>query len=90
MLQLFATEKYKKLYCNLSTEIKRKLCKQEKIFIQNPRHPSLNTEKITPKQKEIWTYRVDKRYRVAFRFENNDTVVLLVVGNHDWIYRLNW
>ncbi len=90
MIQLLATEKYKKLYHDLQPEIKKKLWKQEMIFSGNPHHPSLNTEKIAPKQKEIWTFRVDKKYRVVFRFEDHETVVLLAVGPHDWIYRLRW
>jgi mRNA-degrading endonuclease RelE of RelBE toxin-antitoxin system len=72
----------------LPDAIKRKLQKQESLFRQNPHHPSLHSEKLEPKGRQIWSFRIDRRYRVLFRFEDRDTVVLLSVGSHEWIYRV--
>lgn len=89
-MKLLATDTYTKLYLKLPKDIRKKLVKQESLFKNNTFHPSLNTEKIEPKGKGIWTYRVDKKYRVAFRFEDPQTAVLLAVGPHDWIYRIKF
>ncbi|OHA87012.1 MAG: hypothetical protein A3A96_03520 [Candidatus Zambryskibacteria bacterium RIFCSPLOWO2_01_FULL_39_39] len=68
--------------------IQKKAEKQEKFFRQNPFYPSLNTEKLEPKGKQLWSFRVDKSYRVLFRFGFNKTVMFLTIGPHDWIYKI--
>jgi len=52
----------------LSKEFREKfscLDKQIVIFKNNPFYPSLHTEKLVPKPKEVWSFRIDKKYRVA-------------------------
>jgi toxin HigB-1 len=44
----------------------RKFTKQKKLFENNPRHPSLNTEKLSPKNLNIYSFRLDKKWRVIF------------------------
>jgi mRNA-degrading endonuclease RelE of RelBE toxin-antitoxin system len=90
MIEIFVTEEFQKRYRELPKIIQRKAEKQEKIFRQNPFHPSLHTEKLEPKGKEVWSFRIDKRYRIIFRFINGNKVRFLTVGPHDWIYKLNF
>ena len=33
------------------------------LFEVNPRHPSLNTELMEPKEEMIYSFRIDKKYR---------------------------
>ena len=87
MMTILVTEEFEKRYLELPDALKGKAKKQERMFRENPHHPSLNTEKIEPKGKELWTIRVDKKYRILFRFIDNQTVKFLSVGPHDWIYR---
>jgi len=68
MLEIDYTDEFKRRYKDLPILIKKKAEKQEKLFRQNCFHPSLNTEKIEPKGKQLWTFRVDKKYRVVFKF----------------------
>ena len=84
------TAKFEKKYSELPKQIKVKAEKQEKIFRNNPLHPSLHTEKLSPKFKEVWTFRVDKNYRVMFKFIGKDTVLFLNIGSHNYIYRINF
>ena len=88
MLEIDYTDEFKKRYADLQLPIKKKAEKQEKLFRHNPFHPSLNTEKIEPKGKQLWTFRVDKKYRVVFKFIGPSHARLLTVGPHDWIYKL--
>jgi len=84
------TVKFEKQYLALPKQIKVKVEKQENIFRNNPFHPSLHTEKLAPKSKQVWSFRVDKNYRIIFRFLEKDLVLLLNIGTHDWIYRINF
>ena len=52
--------------------------------------PSLHTEKLVPRNKELWSFRIDKKYRIIFRFKNGSTAIFLLVGPHDWIYKLKF
>ncbi len=90
MLQIIVTDEFSKRYKLLPSIIQKKAEKQEKLFRQNPFYPSLHTEKLEPKGKQIWSFRVDKNYRVLFRFVEKHTVAFLTVGIHDWVYKLGF
>lgn len=89
-MNIFSTKKFKEEYNELPKNIREKAKKQEKLFKNNPFYPSLHTEKLTPKSKEVWSFRIDKNYRIVFRFLDKDKVLFLNVGPHDWIYRINF
>jgi plasmid maintenance system killer protein len=74
----------------LPIKTKKKAEKQVEIFKENSLHPSLNLEKLEPKNKQAWSIRVDKKYRIIFRFLDNNDVLLLTVGPHDWIYKIKF
>ena len=90
MITLLVTEEFEQRFAGLPKLIQKKAVKQQALFSGNPFHPSLNTEKLVPKQKAVWSFRVDRKYRVAFRFVDGKTALLLTVGPHDWIYRLQF
>ena len=60
----------------------RKFEKQKNLFEQNPFHPSLQTELLEPRQMKIWSFRIDRKYRVIFIFRDRDTVEILDANNH--------
>lgn len=90
MIQIIFTKEFVKAYNKLSITIQIKAEKQGNIFSINPFHPSLKTEKLQPKNKEIWSFRIDKNYRVLFRFIDKNKVLFLTVGPHDWIYKIKF
>lgn len=89
-MEIFSTRKFKIEYNQLPKQIRQKAKKQEKLFKNNPFHPSLHTEKLIPKSKEVWSFRIDKKYRIVFRFLSRDSVLFLNVGPHDWIYKIKF
>lgn len=89
-MRIVTAAEFDKRYEKLPLAIQKKAEKQEKIFRKNPFHPSLHTEKLEPKNKELWSIRVDKSYRIIFRFVEGNTVLFLTVGPHDWIYKLKF
>lgn len=90
MIKVIYTDEFVKTYSKLSLVIQKKAEKQEKIFTNNPFHSSLNTEKLQPKDKNVWSFRIDKSYRIIFRFIDGNTVLFLTVGPHDWIYKIKF
>ncbi len=89
-MRIITAAEFDKRYERLPVSIQKKAEKQEKIFRKNPFYPSLHTEKLEPKNKELWGIRVDKSYRIIFRFVDGNTVLFLTVGPHDWIYKLKF
>ena len=89
-MQIIITEEFEKRYGCLPAHIKKKAEKQEKLFKQNPFYPSLRTEKLEPKGKQVWSFRIDKSYRIIFRFIDSKIVLFLSVGSHDWVYRIKF
>lgn len=87
MIEVFLTKEFEDRYRELSAATQKKAEKQERLFRQNPFHPSLHTEKLNPKHKEVWSFRIDKKYRILFRFTGNHEALFLTVGPHDWIYQ---
>ncbi|PIR75753.1 MAG: type II toxin-antitoxin system mRNA interferase toxin, RelE/StbE family [Candidatus Magasanikbacteria bacterium CG10_big_fil_rev_8_21_14_0_10_43_9] len=85
-MTILITKEFKKRYKKLSPSIQAKAEKQEQLFRTNPFHPSLHTEKLNPKKREVWSIRIDKKYRIIFRFIDGETILFLTVGPHDWIY----
>lgn len=91
MVEIFVTKEFQDRYEDLTEIVKKKAEKQEKIFRQSPFHPSLHTEKLEPKGKQVWSFRIDKRYRIFFRFrDGGKKATFLTVGPHDWIYKIKF
>jgi len=88
MIEILVTKEFEKRYKKLPQNIQLKAEKQEDIFRKNPFHPSLNTEKLIPKDKQLWSIRIDRSYRIIFRFVSGKKVVFITVGPHNWIYKI--
>ena len=87
-MEIALSDEFVRRYKLLPIRIQKKAEKQEKLFRQNPFHPSLHTEKLEPKGKQVWSFRIDRSYRVLFRFAESEKVIFLTVGPHDWIYKI--
>ncbi len=89
-MEILITEEFQERYGCLPKQIQKKAEKQEKVFKNNPFYPSLHTEKLIPKSKDVWSFRIDKKYRIIFRFVSRDRVIFLTIGPHDWIYKIKF
>jgi len=87
MLEISVTEVFTKLYQKLPEFIRQKANSKTKIFRENPFHPSLRTKKLEPHHEELWSFWIDKDYRIKFRFVAKDKVHFLYIGNRKDIYR---
>lgn len=70
----------------LPKDIARKVWKSLHFFLRDPRHPSLNVEKLSGKAAGLHSVRVDDHYRIVLR-RGEAATALLFVGPHDSAYR---
>ena len=72
-----ATNRYWTLYRRLPLEIRRTALKQYRLWVQNPRYPSIQFKKIG----SFWSARVTDDYR-ALGIMEDDTVIWFWIGTH--------
>jgi plasmid maintenance system killer protein len=89
-MEIILAAEFEKTYSCLPKQIQLKAEKQTEIFKNNPLYPSLHTEKLIPKSRAVWSFRIDRKYRIIFRFVGNGNVEFLTVGPHDWVYKINF
>jgi len=62
--------------------LQKKYKKAKKLFENDPFYPSLNTELLEPKDRLIYSFRLDKKYRVIFIYTDTNTIEVIVITNH--------
>ena len=85
-MRILETRRFRGSLDQLHGSLRKKAKKQFGLFLNNLFHPSLHTEKLQPKDKNIWSFRIDKSCRVIFTFVEKETILLLDIGPHD-IYK---
>lgn len=80
-MRIVESQHFKDQFAGLPEAIKVRARKKLALFLQNPRHPSLQTEKAKG-HRNLWKGRITQSYRFVFRMEG-DSYVLLDIGPHD-------
>lgn len=80
-MQLLRTERFKKDFKRLPTEIQERVDKALELFVSHPRHPSLHAKKMEG-APDILELRVTDNYRITFQFVQ-EGVLLRRVGTHN-------
>lgn len=80
-MKVYYTRAFRKDFQDLPKEMRNQTEKQLKLFVDNPRHPSLRTRRIQGSRRSIWEGRVSPGYRFTFEWEG-DTVILRRIGRH--------
>jgi Txe/YoeB family toxin of Txe-Axe toxin-antitoxin module len=70
-------EKYLKKH-----NLEKKYKKAKSFFEEDPFYPSLNTEILEPKDRLIYSFRLDKKYRAIFIYLDNDSIEIITFTNH--------
>ena len=86
-MSIVYADEFVKRFKKLPSSVQARAVKQEALFRDNPTHRSLHIEKLMPKNKQLWSLRVNKKYRIIFRHSHKDDKVFLTIGEHDWVYR---
>lgn len=63
--------------------LQQKFAKQSELTSANPRHPGLGVERLEPREAGIYSFRLDRKYRVLFSFIPDDEVIqILDITDH--------
>jgi Txe/YoeB family toxin of Txe-Axe toxin-antitoxin module len=60
----------------------KKWRKAKELFENDPSHPSLNTELLEPKNRLIYSFRIDREYRALFICLPEENVEVVAVTKH--------
>lgn len=62
----------------------KKLDKQCRLLASNPRHPSLNFERLEPPEAGLYSFRIDRKYRAIcfFRPDDNGINILFITVHY--------
>ena len=64
-------------------QLEKKFAKQLNLLENNLKHPGLNVELLEPRELQIYSFRLDRKYRVLFFFpEPKSTIKIMQVTDH--------
>ncbi len=80
--QIVYTPTIAKNYHKLPVTIKKKAEIKLEFFRQNPFDPKLKTHKLVGKLANYWSFSIDIRHRIIFRFVPKVGILFVDVGTH--------
>jgi len=86
ILKTHITSDFEKSFRKLPVHIQGLAIRKDGWFRSDAFDKRLHTHKLKGELKGYWSYYVDRKYRILFRFINRDEVVYYDIGTHD-IYR---
>lgn len=63
---------------NLTNKFNRQLL----LFKENPNHTSFNTEKLSPKTAGLYSFRIDRKYRVIFHILQSGKAQIVDINDY--------
>ncbi len=80
------SKKFIKELKKLPKQIVKIAINKERIFKDNPLHPSLRLHEMRGKLKGVWSISVTAGYRIIFERMENGDILFISIGKHD-IYK---
>jgi len=62
--------------------LQKKYEKAKELFESDPFYPSLNTELLEPKDRLIYSFRLDRKYRALFIYTGKNEIEIIAFTNH--------
>lgn len=91
MIKILTTRIYErqlKKFKNKHPQLKEKYIQTVLMLEKNPYHPSLRLHKLKGRYQEYYSISINMKYRIMIDFIiRDDKVILLDIGNHDFLYR---
>ncbi len=63
-------------------QLTQKWQKAKRLFEKDIRHPSLRTELLEPRWRGMYSFRLDKKYRVLFFIDEKGEAEIFALTNH--------
>lgn len=70
-------------YRKLPSHIQMLTTKKERIFKENPLHPSLRLHQLKGKLAGIWSVSITGNYRMLFERTESGDILFFSIGTHD-------
>jgi addiction module RelE/StbE family toxin len=80
------SRRFAKEFRRLPEDIAFLAIEKERIFKNNPLHPSLRLHALHGKFKSLWSISVTGNYRIVFERMKNGDILFISIGKHD-IYK---
>ena len=84
-MKIIRTEDFARSLLELPVEIQRLYSAQEKRFKENWRDPRLHIKKVRG-LTGVFSFRVTRRYRVLFYFQNAESVIVFEIDHRKNVY----
>ena len=81
-MRVYYSPRFGRSLFRLSEKSQEKAERSENIFRTNPFDRRLKSHKLHGKMQGLWSFSVDRRYRILFEFDGDD-VIFLDIGDHD-------
>ena len=78
--ELVFTDTFKANYKKLPAALQNRFDKKLLLFLENPRHPSLNVHRYKS-QEDVWEAYVTDNYRFTFSI-TNESIIFRNIGSH--------
>lgn len=85
-MKIIKTSDFTKAFIKLPKEIQGLYIIQEGRFEQNWRDPRLHIKKVLGLQS-VFSFRITRRYRAFFYFQNSETVIFFEIDHRKDVYR---
>ncbi len=80
------TPYFEKQFNRLPKNLQKITARKLLLFENNPSHSSLNTHKLKGELSAFWSFYINDKFRVLFRFLKNNEVIYYDIDTHD-IYK---
>ncbi len=82
-MEILYWPKFAKYFKKLPVEIQKIAIEKEKLFRKNPFDSILKTHKLHGILNEYWSFSVNYKIRIIFKFIDKNTVGFYLIGDHD-------
>lgn len=85
-MQINYTTKFIRLYSKFDFDFKKEIKEKVELFKNNKNHKNLNVHKLHGRHKNLYSFSVNYKIRIVFKYLSKQEVVFLVIGGHN-IYK---
>ena len=80
---IYYSSDFGKQFKKISPIIQKQAIKKEKIFRQNPLHPSLRLHSLKGKLQGFYSISITLNFRIIFTRKPNGDIIFISIGQHD-------
>jgi mRNA-degrading endonuclease RelE of RelBE toxin-antitoxin system len=85
--EILFSNRFKKSFSKLHDQEKKLFYKKLSLFIENHRHPSLRTKKISGSEI-LFESSINMSIRVIWTYQIDNLILMLDIGHHDILNKL--